>query len=553
MKALLVSVNSRYIHSSLAVWYLKAACDTCDVDIIETTIKSDKKQLISDIGSSGAVVVAFSCYIWNMPFVGEVIEELKAVLPSIKLVLGGPEVSYNAREVFAKYPQVDYIISGEGERAFAELVSAIASGSNTDNIDGVCTMGDIKPPCICKNDPKSPYTAEYFQRLNNRITYIETSRGCPYSCSYCLSGRMGGVRFFDMQTVKSNIDMLAKSGTQTIKFVDRTFNCNAKRAVEILQYIVEQNPAYTGVCYHFEMAGDIITPELQEVLASAPAGLFQIEVGVQSFNENTLMAVNRKTNLQTVADNLSQIIARGNIHVHMDLIAGLPQEGYESFRTGFDELFALRPHMLQLGFLKRLHGSDLKEQDCGNFSDTPPYEVIDTPWISADELDKLRAVEDAVDRLYNTARFKTLVYAGIEKKGSAFELFLDFGMKNIVSYGEKLDDFSRRVLDYFSCLLGERVARDIMKEQWLKVNASGRLPLCLKEESMRAVQKEIARLPEHYPRKAVKRAAAILHTTQEIIYVDYIDKDPVTGEYSATKIPMELIHRQDILDKQQKF
>ncbi len=535
MKFLLVSVNSKYIHSTLALWYLKtAAGNTDDIEIFETTIKAEKSKILEEIIAKNPAVVCFSCYIWNISFVKDLVSMVKKSLPTVKILLGGAEVSYNQEAVFAENSAVDYIISGEGEVPFAKFYQAIKNNSSTENIHGLSTREKISPPFVWQDNPINPYTKEYFQRLEGRIVYIETSRGCPYSCTYCLSGRLGGVRFFPLDEVKENLDKLSVSGTKTIKFVDRTFNANEKRAIEIIEYITAKNPQYKGVCYHFEMAGDIMSEAIISALGKAPKGLFQIEVGVQSFNDFTLKAVNRKTDLAKVAKNLQSILSKGNVHVHMDLIAGLPFEDYESFKIGFNKLFLLAPHMLQLGFLKLLHGSQMKNEDIGEFKNTPPYEVISTPWITKTELEKLKDVEDAVDRLYNSGRFKALIYAGLEKFQSPFDLFYDFGTKNKVSHGEGLERYCERVLSYFSQLLGEDLATDLLKEQWIKVNSSGRLPLCIKGENMRGLLSEIDKNPSYPSRKSgVRRSAAKLKLRNEIIYVDYENIDLVTKEYEV--------------------
>ncbi len=536
MKVLLVSINSKYVHSCLAAWYLKAAAEKyADIDILESTIKADLAKLLQNILSYNADVVAFSCYIWNISFLENLFEPLKSARPTQTILLGGPEVSYRANEIFSKFPMVDYIISGEGEEPFCQFLQQYHTAEFIKPIAGLCKKNDISAPYISEKDPKTPYTHEYFKALAGRIAYIETSRGCPFSCSYCLSGRIGNVRFFDINRVKTELSLLANSGTQTIKFVDRTFNCNTQRALTIIRYLLKENPTYRGVCYHFEMAGDLISEEMLHVLNTAPKGLFQIEVGVQSFNETTLCAVNRKTNLINVRSNLHNIIKNNNIHVHVDLIAGLPFEDFASFRYGFNQLFTLRPHQLQLGFLKRLHGSPLEKQEVGVFSQKAPYQVIDTPWMSQKELVSLQKTEDAVDRLYNSGRFKNLVFAALDTGISAFDLFFDFGHKNEAHFGEPLEKYAEKVLNYFSKLLGEQATRDLMKEQWLKTNSSGNMLFCLKDTSQKGLLKRLDSVEKRKP--GVKRSAAVLYGSQEIIYVDYTHFDPVLKEYPLKRTP----------------
>ncbi len=538
MNVVLVSINSKYIHSSLAVWYLKAAAQHCaKISVIESTIKADATALLREITEKDADLVAFSCYIWNIEYIKKLLPLLKKERPRQKILLGGPEVSYCVEAVFLRLPMVDYIISGEGEEPFFHLLQGLSEKEKGFEVGGLCTKERIVAPYLSKKQPASPYTDEYFSTLHGRIAYIETSRGCPYSCTYCLSGRMGGVRFFELERVKTQLNLLAASGTQTIKFVDRTFNCNEKHALAIMRHILSKNTSYRGVCYHFEVAGDIMTQELISVFQEAPKGLFQIEVGVQSFNEDTLCAVKRKTDLNKVVSNLQAILEKGNVHVHMDLIAGLPYEDFASFKQGFNQLFALHPHQLQLGFLKRLYGSQIENEDVGEFSETAPYQVVSTPWMCEDDLLKLQAVEDAVDRLYNSGRFKLLVLATIEAGASAFDLFLDFGLKNQVTHGEPLEDYAEKVLSYFSGKLGSVRTKDLMREQWLKVNSSGTMLRCLKDTSKKGLLKKIDKVDPR--KKGVKRAVSVLYGTKELIYVDYCQQDVVLKEYPAKKISWE--------------
>ncbi len=535
MKVLLVGIHSKYIHSSLSLWYLKSAIgNLAETEVIEATINGAPDPLIEQIASHRADVIAFSSYIWNITYIREILPKIKELCPSAKILLGGPEVSYRVEEIFKNFPEVDYIISGEGEVPIVRLIESLKGGSlqNLKEIVGLCTKEHISPPYTGKDEPLSPYTEQYFSALKGRIVYIETSRGCPYRCAYCLSGRLGGVRFFDMDSVKRHIDLLSACGTQTIKFVDRTFNCHDKRACEIMRYIAEKNRTYSGLCYHFEMAGDIMSDELIEILTTAPHGLFQIEVGIQSFHDKTLEAIDRKTDLDRVFRDMDKIIKAGRVHVHMDLIAGLPLETWESFREGFNRLFSLSPHMLQLGFLKLLHGTPLKERYVGEFKNTPPYEVIETPYMSKSDLEKLNLVEDALERLYNSGRFTDIVKAALSVGRSPFDLFLDFGTSQRATQGEPLNEYTSRVLDYFGSILGYDEASDIMTRQWLSTNSSGKLPTCLNKGGMRKLLAEIDNaLPKESRRQSgTKRSAARL-STGEIIYIDYINKNPVTGKY----------------------
>ena len=317
MNVVLVSINSKFIHSSLGVWYLYSASKTAksqhNVSVYESTINNRIEDITEDIFRLNADVVGFSCYIWNIEYVKRISEFLKQINPQIKIFYGGPEASFDAENLIEK-PYVDLIIKGEGEKSFINLLE-----SNFDTEEKI-----VSNPCdiYC-----NPYTEEYFEKLNGRIVYLETSRGCPFCCAFCLSGRDETVRFFDMAVSKDNILRLANSGTQTVKFVDRTFNCNDKRALEIFKFIKnsrDEGKIPLNVVFHFEVEADLFSRETLDYLKTVPQGLFQFEAGLQSFNRETLKAVNRRHDTEKLISNLKEIASKGNIHLHIDLIAGLP-------------------------------------------------------------------------------------------------------------------------------------------------------------------------------------------------------------------------------------
>ena len=457
MKVLLCALNSKYIHSSLAVWYLSAAvqgCENIDCQVYEATINEKEDKIFNNIKSYGADLIAFSTYIWNKELVLRLAERISHETGA-KILLGGPEVSYNSCELMGTYSFIDYIISGEGEEPFFKL----CSGYPKEEIEGL-----IYKKCggVCENqakfpekDPPNPYSQEYFDSLNGRITYIETSRGCPYRCAFCLSGRCGGVRFFDLESSKKNILLLAGSKTQTVKFVDRTFNADRKRACEIWNFIIGEygKKIPKGVCFHFEIDGTLVDEETIEVLKKAPSGLFQLEIGLQSFNPSTLKAVNRRPSLEKLTENIKRIIALGNIHTHIDLIIGLPYENIESFKISFDKAYQLKAHMLQVGFLKLLHGSELRENNSYKceFSDTPPYEIQSNPWLSTKELEELHLFEDVFERMYNSRRFALTCDYLDTLFESPFEMFMGF-CRYIAEEGREksLDGFTKQIYEHFS-------------------------------------------------------------------------------------------------------
>ncbi len=392
MKTVIGCLNSKYIHSSLSPWCLLAGAREFSKEkhtlfVEESTINGDMGEFAATIEKLSPQVAAFSCYIWNIERTLEVCEILKKNL-NCKIILGGPEVAYRAKDVLKKYPFVDFILSGEGEYNFPLLLDEIKNNSQDfGTVFGLTFRKNEEiisiPERIETTTPPSPFCDEFFENLRGRICYIETSRGCPYSCAFCLSGRGSPLRFFDIQQVKNDIIALANSGTQTVKFVDRTFNANSKRANEILEFILhnigENIPK--NVCFHFEIAGDILKDSTIEILSRFPKGSIQLEIGMQSFNEQVLKNINRKTDTKKLIENINKLVSLQNIHIHIDLIAGLTGEDFESFRRSFNIGFSLNAHMLQLGFLKLLHGADMRENGdkypC-EFEDVPPYQVTKT-------------------------------------------------------------------------------------------------------------------------------------------------------------------------------
>lgn len=549
MKAVICCMNSKFIHSSLAPWYLKASvdkyCKDGECEVYETTINENKDKIVGELLKMEADLIAFSVYIWNVSLVVEISREIRSK-KNVKIAFGGPEVSYNAKSILEKYDFVDYVISGEGEVPFAML----CDGEDAQKIPGLCYRKgkeiEIKTPHISFEDPPCPYTLEYLERLNGRISYIETSRGCPYRCAFCLSGRCGGVRFFDIEESKKNILLLANSGTKTVKFIDRTFNADKKRANELFEFIIEKSKSEipNDVCFHFEIEGDILDDEIINTLSKSREGLFQMEVGLQSFNELTLREINRKTNTSRLKNNIKRLLDLGNIHIHLDLISGLPYENLESFSNSFNKAVELDAHVVQLGFLKLLHGSDLRENSNKyglEFDEFPPYEIKITPWMSKSDFEKLHIVEDLFDRLYNSGRFSRTVRYIHDRVENKFDFYLKCGI--YVKNNEKtrtLDEFSKLVYDYV--LENEKVDsfefRDNMAQDRLATNRMGVLPEFLKVKSPKI--KEILNLLDKDEKtkrkKGIKRAATVLKSENAFVYVDYDIKNLVTEEYKLIKL-----------------
>ncbi len=489
MKTLIIAINSKYIHSSLAPWYLKAACDNdrsvgCgDVTVAEYTINEQPEDILSAIYLQKPDAAAFSCYIWNIETVLRVTSGLRKVLPQTTVILGGPEVSYDAEDILKEHKYIDYILAGEGERSFPELIALLErrkacgasysgagpeTGAGMDAKAGAETVaeagaeGDVKGvaeadaeavadlrrieglawrsaqgivssgPAYIKDLSKmpSPYTDEMLKSLNNKIAYFESSRGCPFSCSYCLSSASEGVRFFPLERVFAELERLAASGVKQIKFVDRTFNVNSERARAIIRQILEMKKSGLDCNFHLEVGADLFDEETMALLETAPKGLFQMEAGVQTVNGITLDAVCRKTDLQKLFSNLCRLKKRNNVHIHTDLIVGLPDEDYDSFIHSFNSVYSLKSHQLQLGFLKFLKGTALRRSAADQgfvYQDQPPYEILSGNDISYDELVVLKGIAKIVDRFYNSGRFLySLEYVIENLFSSAFAFYERF-------------------------------------------------------------------------------------------------------------------------------
>lgn len=557
-KAVFCCLNSKYIHSSLAPWCLftsaKNRCrDNISAFVIEGTVNEPEKDIYERLIACNPDAVSFSCYIWNIRKVLAVSSLIKKSNPDTVIIFGGPEVSYRQSEILENYSFVDFVVSGEGEVTVPELLDRLSLKEACDiaAVSFRSTNGLHIDHRKAPNDESiSPYCEEYFEGLNGRIAYIESSRGCPFSCAFCLSGRLGGVRYIDIERVKKEMVQLSQMGAKTVKFVDRTFNCNKNRAGELLRFITDQygNAISEGTCFHFEIAADLLDEELFDAIELLPVGAVQFEIGIQSFNEATLKIINRKTDIGIVCRNIKKLISLGNCHIHIDLIAGLPEEGYESFIDNFNRAYALGADMLQSGFLKILPGSPMAENPdefpC-LYNNEPPYEVISTPWISREELQCLHIAETELDRLYNSGRFsRTLEYMFSASDITPYELFYRFG-EHLKSSGEKgsipLDRYVNLAFDFFGSLDGvdKQKLRNAMIYDRIATNNSGVIPERLKVADKN--MKKIKNLIKDYdpPAKGVCRSVAILYGEGRAVYCDYIKPHPVTGRYEVKEYVIE--------------
>lgn len=452
MKILLVALNAKYIHSNLAVYSLKAYYDrgvealgsrSCaEVSILESTINHSEESVLGNIYKEKPDVVAFSCYLWNISMVLSIGKDLKKVLPNTDIWLGGPEVSYDMEDVLLKHPYIDGIMVGEGEETFFRL--AVYYGGKKEGrqdweemrkeIEGIAYRE--KEGRIRVNDSRAPLSLDCIPfpykgmecTWENRIIYYESSRGCPYSCKYCLSSIEKGVRFRSLSHVKRELEFFLGQSVKQVKFVDRTFNCQKEHAMEIWRFLKEKDNRITN--FHFEIAADLLDQEQLQLLASLRPGLLQLEIGVQTANPRTLLGINRKTDLKRIKHCVSWIKKGRNIHQHLDLIAGLPYEDFESFRDSFDQVCSMEPDQLQLGFLKVLKGSAmfLESGDYGiQYRSLPPYEVLCTKWLSYDEILKLKQVEEMVEVYYNSGQFTYSLKYLAHFYESPFDLYLSMG------------------------------------------------------------------------------------------------------------------------------
>ncbi|CAM3636533.1 B12-binding domain-containing radical SAM protein [Clostridium perfringens] len=435
--------------------YLKAFTKDLDFqgDIKEFSINDRVENILEGIIEEKPDVVAFSCYIWNMEFVNRLAELIKLVDPNIEILYGGPEVSYEGKE-FLENHEGEYVIVGEGEKTFREFVLYKLGEGKIEDIKGLNYKRDgkvfenPKRPEMDMNELVFPYT--YEEDINNKIVYYEASRGCPFKCKYCLSSVMHGVRFLDVERVKKELKYFMERGLKLVKFVDRTFNCNREYTVELLKYLSEQD---TETRFHFEVAADLLTEEQIEILNNAPKGRFQLEVGVQTTNNEVLHNINRYITYENIKEKVLKVAAGKNVMQHLDLIAGLPGEDLESFKKSFNDVHAIRPDEIQLGFLKLLKGSSMREEaeKWGIvYSPYAPYEIIRSKDISYEELLLLKKVEAMVDKYYNSCKFNNVIKFFLNIYEKPFDFYYDLAM-----FFEEKGNFKRSIgnVEYYKILL----------------------------------------------------------------------------------------------------
>lgn len=425
MRTLLAAVNAKYIHTSLSVRSLYHYAASAEVEFEEFTINEQSADVLSKIYRGHYAAVLFSCYIWNIEYVLEIAENLKKVSPKTLIVLGGPEVSCDSEYYMEKYSFIDGVMRGEGEEIFNEfLVKGLDIDGITLRKNGIIVKNPNRAPIADISTIPFPYSDEDLEKNKNKLIYYESSRGCPFRCSYCLSSTSHGLRLRDIEIVKSEILKFINHGVRIVKFVDRTFNADRKRTCELIRFIVDNAVATE---FHFEIAADLINDEIISELRRAPKGLFRLEIGVQSTNADTVCAVDRKADFSKIAEAVRRINEECNVHMHLDLIAGLPYEDINSFKKSFNDVFALGADVIQLGFLKLLRGTKIRgeEEKYGyKYTSRPPYEILENDFVSYEDILLLKKVEDMLERYYNSGVFGRGLARLLGKYESPFEFFV---------------------------------------------------------------------------------------------------------------------------------
>lgn len=443
MKILLTAINAKYIHSNLAVYSLKAFAKEYKecINIAEFTINNSMDYILEEIYKRKPEVLCLSCYIWNLDVIENVMREFHKLCPDVPIWLGGPEVSYNVERFLEEHPEVTGIMMGEGEQTFLELCEIYADKekkylANIEDVLGIVYHKDFDlDKEICVNAWREnismdeiPFCYDVLEDFSNRIIYYESSRGCPFSCSYCLSSVDKKLRFRNLELVKKELQFFMDQKVPQVKFVDRTFNCNHEHAMEIWKFIKEQDNGITN--FHFEISADLLNEEELALISQMRPGLIQLEIGVQSTNAVTIQEIKRAMKLTQLKDRVEQIKSYGNVHQHLDLIAGLPYEDYDTFQKSFDEIYNLQPNQLQMGFLKVLKGSFMYEhaKEYGILYHTkPPYEVLSTNWLSYEDVLKMKRVEEMLEVYYNSGQFEITMRVLQNYYDSAFAMFQKLG------------------------------------------------------------------------------------------------------------------------------
>ena len=569
MKVLLVAINAKYIHSNLAVYCLRAYAKerlgdaTFDINIAEYTINQQQDDILRDLYERKADVICFSCYIWNLFYVEALVGELGKICSDTEIWLGGPEVSYDAKKVLERLPLVKGVMKGEGERTFAELCERYINSVSNEKMDDFSSLAGITfrraDGSIQENvwrDPMDlsevPFIYDDMSEFEHKIVYYETSRGCPFSCSYCLSSIDKKLRFRDMNLVKKELQFFLDKKVPQVKFVDRTFNCRHDHAMEIWSYIKEHDNGITN--FHFEISADLLNEEELHLIETMRPGLIQLEIGVQSTNPNTIREIKRTMNFDKLSGIVNRIREMKNVHQHLDLIAGLPFEDIESFAKSFDDVYSLKPHQLQLGFLKVLKGSYMEEMQSEYglvYKSAPPYEVLYTKWLSYEDVLELKGIEEMVEVYYNSRQFEHTLEALEQEYSSAYELYKKlwqyYRSENLLGVQHKRSARYEILLDFIGKIglpaqKAEYFRELLIFDYYLRENAKTRPAFAgenaLSKEEIRLFYENEAKnhtyLPLYggYDKNQMRKMTHLEHfpTLGKTILFDYMQRNPLNQE-----------------------
>ena len=566
MKFLLAAFNAKYIHSNPGLYSMRACVPEAErehVEIAEYTINHQEEDILADLYQRQPDAVGFSCYIWNWTMIQDVLVEFHKLMPQVPIWIGGPEVSYDAAEILQKYPQITGVMIGEGEVTFREVLETYLAGGDPIGLPGtICRnrTGEIVTgqPRPLTDMTTLPFLYGNLEDFTNRIIYYETARGCPYRCSYCLSSIDKQVRLRDLPVVKLELQFFLDHKVHQVKLVDRTFNCNREHALEIWRYLEEHDNGVTN--FHFEIAAEILDEEELQVLGRLRPGLAQLEIGVQSTNPRTLQAIQRPMRLERLQQVVSRLHGGHNIHIHLDLIAGLPYEDYESFQNSFNQVYGMHPEQLQLGFLKVLKGSPMHEraEEFGiNYTEKPPYEVLYSKWITYAELRRLKKIEEMVEIYYNSNQFVHTL-SRLETKFSTpfalYEQLAGFYERNGYFVRTPARSYRYDVLFAFAveqCPGEEELFRELLLHDMYSRENLKKRPDFSTEERLTPSQRECLRgffkKEEESPRmlsayteynaRQMERMTHVEPLYGKLILFDYRERDPLTGNAREVELP----------------
>lgn len=543
----LAAVNAKYIHSNLAVYSLKAYAGQAGypVKLKEYTINQPFGEILKDLYQSQPGLLCFSCYIWNKTLIDDLAAEIHKLLPETQIWVGGPEVTYCARAYLEAHPAVNGVLRAEGEASFLELVKHVRLDCAAQELEDIPGLTFRRAGIIYETDERElldmdelPFPYGNLEDFTNRIIYYESSRGCPFSCSYCLSSLDKKLRFRSLDLVKKELRFFIDQKVPQVKFVDRTFNCNRARALEIWRFLVEQDQGVTN--FHFEIGADLLGPEEIACMRTMRPGLIQLEIGVQSVNPNTIREIDRAMDLEKLEANVAQIRQGKNIHQHLDLIAGLPYEGYESFRQSFNRVYRMQPQQLQLGFLKVLKGSRMErmaeEYGCV-YLEREPYEVLKTNWISYGEILSLKQVESMVEIYYNSGQFEHTLPLLEGLFSSPFALYEELGrFYEEKGYGQISHSRMRRYEILLEFLEERNQEKLEAAREAMTVDLYSREKLKSRPDWMSGQEAWQKAIRDYIRREGLPKTVHIEVLSGETLLFDYRYRNPLTNNVEGQKI-----------------